>query len=196
MNQSEQNKNTNRATAKLEALLFWFAEPVSKKRLMELLSVNKADLSSLIIELESELQGRGISIVDNGEEVTLTTSKNVSDILEAISKEELSRDISKASLDTLSIVLYVGPISRAEIDYIRGVSSQYTLRNLMIRGLIQKVDNPKDERKVLYIPTLELLAHMGVGKIEDLPDYEKIRSEISQIRNTQAEQNINQTENK
>lgn len=182
--------------AKLEALLFWYAEPVEKKRLMEILSVNKADLASLLLELESILTGRGISLVDNGEDVTLTTSKVASDLLEKISKDELSRDLSKASLDTLSIVLYEGPISRAEIDYIRGVSSQYTLRSLQIRGLVQKVDNPKDERKVLYIPTIELLAHMGVGKREDLPDYEKVRAEIAQIKNSQVNQNTNQPENK
>jgi segregation and condensation protein B len=75
------------------------------------------------------------------------------------------KDLGKAGLETLSIILYQGPISRAEIDYIRGVNSNFILRNLLIRGLIERVENPHDQRSFLYKPTLELISYLGLSKI-------------------------------
>jgi segregation and condensation protein B len=88
------------------------------------------------------------------------------------------KDLGKAGLETLSIVLYQGPLSRSEIDYIRGVNSQFIMRNLLIRGLVEKVDNPVDRRSFLYKPTLALLGYLGVSTVTDVPDYETVRKNI------------------
>ncbi len=119
------------------------------------------------------------------DEVALGTSKDVSLLIEKLTKEELVRDLGKAGLETLSIIIYQGPLSRAEIDYIRGVQSNFIVRNLMIRGLMEKVPNPKDQRSFLYKPTFEMLSFMGLTKIEDMPSYSEAKAEIENYKNSQ-----------
>lgn len=169
-------------STKLEAILFWKAEPISFKKLSQLLEVSEAEIMTALVELEKALQGRGISLVQTDTEVMLGTAKEISLLIEQLTKEELSRDLGKAGLETLAIILYQGPISRADIDYIRGVNSQFILRNLLIRGLVERIDNPTDARSFLYKTTLDLLAHLGISKIEDLPEYEKVRTDIEAFK--------------
>ena len=142
-----------------------------------------------IIFLRGSLNERGITLIQLEDEVTLGTSKEASELIESLTKEELTKDIGKAGLETLSIILYQGPISRAELDYIRGVNSQFILRNLLVRGLIEKIDNPKDQRSFLYKPTLQLLSFIGISKIEDIPDFQSVKSDIENFKqNTINEQ--------
>lgn len=155
----------------IEAILFYQAEPMKVSRLATLLKRSEPEVLDAIKVLEDKLQATGLCLLTNGGEVTLGTSPDASALIEAITKEELSKDLSKASLETLAIVLYKGPVTRAEIDYIRGVNSTFILRNLLIRGLVEKIDNPNDQRSFLYKPTFELLEHMGVTKTEELPKY-------------------------
>jgi segregation and condensation protein B len=169
-------------SAKIEAILFWKAEPVSIKKLAQLLSVDIGSIKSGLVELENILSNRGITLVQTDDEVMLGTSKELSPLIEQLTKDELSRDLGKAGLETLSIVLYQGPISRAEIDYIRGVNSQFILRALLIRGLVERVENPKDARSYLYKTTLDLLSHLGISKAGELPEYDKIRSDIETFK--------------
>ncbi len=155
----------------ISAVLFYQAEPMSIKRLASALKRPEGEIKEALATLEESLAETGLCLVRKGDEVTLGTRPEASELIEQMTKEELSRDLSKASLETLSIVLYKGPVTRSEIDYIRGVNSTFILRNLQIRGLIEKIDNPKDQRSYLYQPTFQLLEYMGVSKIEDLPEY-------------------------
>jgi len=175
-------------SAKLEALLFWKAEPVTIKKLASLLETDIESVSKGLGELEILLKGRGLTLVRNDEEVMLGTAKELSPLIERLTKEELSRDLGKAGLETLSIILYQGPISRADVDYIRGVNSQFIVRNLLIRGLIERQDNPVDARSFLYKPTLALLAHLGVNKVADLPEFEQVRREIESFKGGQVQE--------
>ena len=177
-------------SAQLEALLFWKAEPVSLKKLATLLNADIDALKTGLQELENTLKGRGLTLVRTEDEVMLGTAKELSPLIEQLTKDELSRDLGKAGLETLSIILYQGPISRADVDYIRGVNSQFIVRNLLIRGLIERVDNPKDARSFLYKTTLDLLAHLGISKIEELPEYEQVRKDIENYKITNNQDTI------
>ena len=170
--------------AHIEALLFWKAEPVSIKKLATIFDRSETEIKEAVASLRENLHAgkRGLTLIELGDEVTLGTTKDASSLIERLTKEELSKDLGKAGLETLSIVLYEGPVSRAEIDYIRGVNSQFILRNLLVRGLIEKVENHKDHRSFLYTPTVELLAHLGVSRITDLPDYESVRKNIETFK--------------
>ena len=170
-------------SSQLEAILFWKAEPVSFKKLATLLNVDIQAIKTGIQELETALKGRGITLVQTEEDVMLGTSPELSSLIEQLTKDELVRDLGKAGLETLSIILYQGPISRADVDYIRGVNSQFIIRNLLVRGLIERVDNPTDARSFLYVTTLQLLSQLGLSKREDLPEYDRVRTDIEAFKN-------------
>lgn len=160
--------------SRIEAVLFWKAEPLTVKKLADILGEDEEDITLSLKELEDSLEGRGISLVSWENEYALTTSSKASDLIESLTKEELVKDLGKAGLETLSIILYKGPVSRADIDYIRGVNSAYILRNLSIRGLVIKEGNT-------YRPTVELLTHLGINSIQDLPNVQEVKSEIEKV---------------
>jgi segregation and condensation protein B len=176
----------------IEALLFWKSEPVSLKELSKMLSVEVEKINEALLELEKNLGNRGIVLVKKDESVYLATSSESSELIKKITKEEESAELGKASLETLSIVLYKSPIRRSDIDYIRGVNSSFILRNLLVRGLVDKKTDPKDSRTFVYSPSFELLAHLGITEVANLPDFEKVQTEIQAFRE-QKEKN-NQTQ--
>jgi segregation and condensation protein B len=176
----------------IEALLFWKSEPVSLKELSKMLSVEEEKINEALLELEKNLGNRGIVLVKKDESVYLATSSESSELIKKITKEEESAELGKASLETLSIVLYKSPIRRSDIDYIRGVNSSFILRNLLVRGLVDKKTDPKDSRTFVYSPSFELLAHLGITEVAKLPDFEKVQTEIQAFRE-QKEKN-NQTQ--
>lgn len=173
--------------AKIESLLFWKGEPVTVKELAKMLSVDEGAIQDGLKELEEKLvegEGRGISLVREGDTVLLTTHTSVANIITELNKEELTKDLSKAALETLSIILYRGPMKRSQIDYIRGVNSQFILRILSVRGLIERQTSPTDERAYTYSPSLDLLQLLGVSKKEDLPDYQSVNDDIEGFMNS------------
>lgn len=158
--------------AKIEGILFYKAEPVAISELIKMLSVTKDEIIQGLLNLESSYAERGIVLVRANDTVTLGTSAELSQLLEVLKKEELNKDLSKATLETLSIVLYKNGVTRGEIDYIRGVNSSFILRNLSIRGLVERVVHPTDTRKFIYKPTIDTIRFLGITKVEELPDFE------------------------
>ncbi len=165
--------------SKLEALLFWKGEPMAKKKIETALSCSKEELDAALLGLERNLSERGLRVMQNGDEIEMRTAPEAGDIISKLTKEELVRDLGKAGLETLSIILYKSPIKRSEIDYIRGVNSSFILRNLLIRGLVERVTEKEGAgRGYAYKPTIDLLGHLGVVKIEELPEYMKVKAEF------------------
>src|SRR3989344_8867988 len=132
--------------AQLEAVLFFRAEPVSVKRLGALLGVAQKAVEDGLAVLEEKLKGRGVSLVRVGSEVELRTAPAASALVEKLTQEELSRDIGKAGAEALAVILYRGQATRREIDWIRGVNSTFTLRELAGRGVARRIPNPKNGR--------------------------------------------------
>jgi segregation and condensation protein B len=168
--------------AQIEAVLFWKAEPTSVKKLAAIFEKKEEEIRVALAVLKTALNNRGLTLVELENEVTLGTSKDVSALIEKLTKEELVKDLGNAGLETLSIILYQGPVTRAGIDYIRGVNSQFILRNLLVRGLVDKVENPKDRRGFLYKPSFDLMSYLGISNIADLPDYESVRKNIEAFK--------------
>jgi segregation and condensation protein B len=176
-----ENNDKIKLSARVEAILFKLNEPTSLKKLCELTHEGEAVVRRALEELKQELSGRGVELLESGSEYSLVTAKGASETIEKMVKDEIGKDLGKASLETLSIVLYKGPLSRREIDYIRGVNSTFILRSLMVRGLVDRIEGTG--RGPQYRATSELLAHMGVSKIYELPEYESIRAEIDAVNN-------------
>lgn len=165
-------------SAKIEAVLFFKGEPVLLSKLASWLKEKPEDLEKALQELEESLGSRGLVLSRQGEEVALGTAPEASALIENILQEELRRDLGRAGLETLALIAYYSPVSRAEIDYVRGVSSNFIVRSLLVRGLIERIENPQDRRGFLYRPTLELLNYLGVKKLEELPEYKEVQKEI------------------
>ena len=173
---------TNDLISKIEAILFYLAEPVGVDFLAKTLDVSKKEVLSAVGELGLSLQSRGIRMVYHDDEVVLTTAPEFSEIIEKIVKEERERDLGRAGIETLSIIAYKGPVSKKEIEYIRGVNSQWVLRSLLLRGLVEKKNSPSDERVLVYSITGDALRYLGLSHISDLPEYEEVRKEL-EIKN-------------
>ncbi len=169
--------------AALEALLYLHGEPLALKRIAAILDISEADAKSLAEELSSALADakRGLALVRDGEKVQLATKPIFHNILESFVKEQLTEDLTPASLETLSIVAYFGPISRARIDYQRGVNSTFILRSLLLRGLVERFPDPERAQSYLYRASFDFWRHVGVEKAEDLPDYQKFKQLLVQF---------------
>lgn len=175
----------NQKLAELEALLFIHGEPISFKKIGSVLQIDENECASLVAEMKKTLEndGRGLQLVgggaagkDQGEtKVQLATKPEFNTILENFVREELSEDLTPASLEALSIIAYLGPISRARIEYLRGVNSLVILRSLMIRGLIERVPDPERASGYLYQPTFDLMKQLGLQGKEDLPEFARFQ---------------------
>lgn len=168
----------NKLSQQIEALLFATADPQSFKVLANRLSVSTEEIKQATLELETSLEGHAMMLVTEGEEITLATRAEHSALIETIRKEELSKELSKASAETLSIIAYHAGISKAQIEFIRGVNVSYSLRSLAMRGLIE---GRGAGRSLGYYPTLQLLEHFGVSKIEELPQYVETAEKIKKL---------------
>lgn len=171
--------------SKIEGLLFYKGEDISIKKLADLLKVTEEETRAGIEKLKQSLTGRGLVLVEKDDSVVLGISGALSPIIESIRKDEITHELSKASLETLSIVLYKNGVARSEIDYIRGVNSSFILRNLLVRGLIEKVVDPKDSRRILYRPTFEVLSFMGVSSVDGLPKYAEVKAELEKVMSSE-----------
>ena len=164
---------------RIEALLFSEGGPVTKKKLAQLLESDAAAIQTAAAELSQSLHNRGVALIETETELAFAVAPHMKDTVEKAYEKELGREIGDAGLEVLSIILYRGPSTRSRIDYIRGVNTSSTIRTLTARGLIERTQNPHDQREYLYRPTAELLAHLGVRNAEELPDYAKIASELA-----------------
>ena len=127
-------------------------------------------------------ESRGLQLVLDNEKVQIATKPEFGKLQEDVVKGELHEELTPASLETLSIIIYSAPISRAEIDYIRGVNSTFILRNLLIRGLIERELDPKRANAFVYKPSFEFLRHLGISEKEDLPEFEQFQQLIQSLR--------------
>jgi segregation and condensation protein B len=187
MNMDQPRENTSpseKNLAALEALLFIYGEPMNFKQITKTLKISENEVREAVKELETQLQqeNRGLFIIHSEDNVQLSTKPDFSSILQTVMKEEFKESLTSASLETLSIILYGAPIPRTEIDFIRGVNSSFILRSLLIRGLIDRVADPKRTNAYLYKPSFELLKHLGISEIKDLPSHQNLKELLEKMR--------------
>ncbi|MBI2086569.1 MAG: SMC-Scp complex subunit ScpB [Candidatus Zambryskibacteria bacterium] len=182
--------------SKIESILFFRNEPISISELAKILGGDKEKVTVAIENLQEFYKNRGIVIVSDGESLSFGTRPSNSELIEKIQKEELSRELGRAGLETLAIVLYRGPVSRREIDRIRGVNSSFILRTLMIRGLIERTEGDPSTalragRSYTYKPTLKLLQYLGITRREELPEYQNAFKKMEEFVKTESRQEEN-----
>lgn len=168
-------KTSEEKQAALEALLFVAGEPLPLKKIALLLDISIEELSSLLKKYKEELHidpKRGLMLIENNDFIELATKPTMTHFVETLVQSTFQETLSRATLETLSIIAYRAPISRSEIEVIRGVNCSYTLRTLLLRGLIEREGNSNDTRGYRYRPTTLFLEHLGLSRLADLPQYD------------------------
>ncbi|MGE4554578.1 MAG: SMC-Scp complex subunit ScpB [Candidatus Paceibacterota bacterium] len=160
----------------LEAVLFSLSKPLSLKELAQILNEKEEVVLKELEALKQELEEnkRGIRLLKNDNRWQMVSASEASEYLIKIKKEELEGELSQAALETLSIIAYQGPLTRGEINMIRGVDSTYTLLNLLERGLIEREPHPQRANAYLYKISEKFLRYLGLTSIEELPDYQNL----------------------
>lgn len=161
----------------IESLLFVSGEPLSYGRLSKTLGLPEAEVIKGVEDMAKHYEnmvGSGLMLIRDTQSVVLATKSSNAPLVEALTKSALQEGMSKAALEVLAIIAYRAPVSRTEIDAIRGVNCSFTLRNLLLRDLIAREGNPNDSRGYLYRPTLKFLQVLGLETAADLPDYETL----------------------
>lgn len=166
---------------KIESLLFFKNEPVRFIWLAKQLKVTANDIVVALKEMLPAYQSRGIQLIIGEDAAALVVADIAKEEMLSLTKNEEEKELSKQALETLAIILYKRKVTKAELDYLRGVNSMFILRNLLMRGLIEKTTNEEDKRSPFYIVSHETLAFLGVQQLVDLPGYETVRKKLETI---------------
>jgi segregation and condensation protein B len=156
--------------AKIEALLFVAPATVSVKQLAEALETPAKDVEKAIANLEVAFAERGIRMQKHKGELRLMSAPQTGKLVERFLDLEATTRLSAAALECLAIVAYQQPITRPQIDTVRGVNSDSAMRSLLTHNLVEesgRADGPG--RPILYSTTPEFLKHFGLSSIQDLP---------------------------
>ncbi len=166
--------------SKIESLLFVASRPLGLKKICELAGGEKEEVKKFLAELmdECEKSKRGVQVMEIDGEYQMSTSSESSKMVKDFLKDEMTGELTRPALETLTIVAYRGPIVKSDLEQIRGVNCSLILRNLMIKGLVESKNSDKGGEP-LYNITFDFMRFLGIAKVSDLPDYEKLsKSEI------------------
>lgn len=156
--------------AQVESLLFVADGPAPIGKLAEALEVRPAEVEAALEALEARYLGRGIAIQRIKDRVQLTTAPTAAGLIQRFLGLSATAPLSKAALETLAIIAYRQPITRPQIEQLRGVNSDSVIKNLLTKGLVEEAgiaDGPG--RPVLYVTTPEFLQHFGLSALSELP---------------------------
>lgn len=165
--------------AQIEALLFYYGEPIEIKKIAEILKIEIDACEQALVELEKNLlesETRGLLLLRKEKKIQLITKPELKHIGESIIKDEFREQLTPAALETLSLIAYLGPVPRATVDYIRGVNSSFTIRSLVMRGLVERGD--EKGASFHYRITERFLKHMGLTSVEQMPEYAKYKETL------------------
>lgn len=173
--------------AKIEGVLLAHGDPIGMEKLAKAIGESAETTVGAIDRLRSDYleHSRGFAILKHGNSVQLVSCEACGEYIKRLKKVEDETALSPAALEVLSIVAYRGPMTRAEIELIRGVHCGSVLRSLALRGLVERTEVSEDGRSYSYAPSFALLKLFGIASVRELPDYDelsgntKLRSEVS-----------------
>jgi len=178
--------NHKELKSNIESLLFIANRPIDKKEIAKNMNKKVDDLEEIFNELIEEYKkpDRGINIINNGQSLQMATNPQNSEYVQKFLKTEVCQELTPASLETLSIIAYRGPLTKLDLEKIRGVNCSIIIRHLLIKGLItEKVVNKvrSNEEQIdcdnnIYSVSLDFIKHLGINDVQELPDYEKLNN--------------------
>ncbi len=162
----------------IESLLFISGKPLSTQKLGDILKEKTGDIITAAEELMQEYNtaDRGVHIQKVGQSYQMATSPKYSAVIKEFIKSEQTGELTKPALETLTIIAYRGPITKAELEQIRGVNCSLIIRNLLIRGLVEAKED-HEKMATVYAITFDFLQFLGIDRVSQLPDYEKLNTD-------------------
>jgi segregation and condensation protein B len=159
-------------SSQIASLLFVLTKPVSRKQLAKLLDTSEAEVTAAITTLADSLNTSlsGIHLLVSDDLVQLVTNPDHAELVAKATNVDLDTELSRPSLETLTIIAYRGPLTKPEIEAIRGVNCSLILRNLQLRGLVDERDDVVKMQPTYRLST-DALRFFGVHAVSELPDY-------------------------
>jgi len=166
--------------SKIESLLFISAKPMAAKQLADLTGKPVAEVKAAGEELVKNYQagGGGIRIIKNSNKYQMVSAPENASLVRDFIKDETSGELTRPSLEALTIIAYRGPISKLDLDRIRGVNCALILRNLLLRGLVEARQD-KTKNDIYYNVSFDFIRFLGISDVKELPDYEKLSQDDS-----------------
>ena len=161
--------------SKLESILFVASKPLAIKKLAKVLSAEEIAVTDALELLRAKYNHpeSGIILLQNNNEWQMTSNPDNREAAENFLKAEVSGELTRPQLETLTVIAYCGPITKPELEQISGVNCSLILRNLMMRGLVKEVDDPSSLLPTFEV-TMDYLRHLGINSLEELPDYGRL----------------------
>lgn len=161
----------------IENLIFASGEPISLKKIAQILEKSEGEIVSALADLKNELNDGGLRISEKDGKAQMTTAPEAGKYIEKFVTSHLKEDLSDVALETLAAVSYLGPITKIELEDLRGVNCSFILRNLLIRGLVEKTESP-NSRSAAYKTSFDFMKKLGINNESELPNYEKNREDV------------------
>lgn len=161
--------------SQIESLLFISVKPMGVKDIAGFIKAKPEAIEAALKELEQAYlsEERGLSLVKQNNRYQLTTAADNAELVKKFLQDETSGELSQPSLEALTIIAYRGPISKLELDRIRGVNCSLIIRNLLLRGLIEEKIS-KNDNEYYYTVTHDFIRWLGLGSVNSLPEYETL----------------------
>lgn len=175
----ENIEESNLIEAKVEAVLFLFTKPVALKKIAKVLEVTEREVREAVERLQARknVGQSGIHVMFSDEGVQLVTNPDFAELLQSFTKDDVESELTRPQLETLTIIAYRGPITKAEIEHIRGVNCTIILRNLLTRGLVIEQEGELGLQQ-LYSISADMLRYLGVANVSELPEYERFHKNV------------------
>ncbi len=158
----------------IESILFVASKPLSVKKMAKVLNldVEKVRRSLLSLMDKYNTKDSGIIILNNNDDYQMVSNPDNRELTEKFIKAESSGELTRPQLETLTVISYCGPITKPELEQIRGVNCSLIIRNLLLRGLVCETD--KNGILPTYEITMDYLRHLGIKNVGELPNYDKL----------------------
>lgn len=167
------NDNLDRLKGILESVLFASGEAMSKRDIKDRLNINEKTLKNIIDQMNKDYdgEGRGLILIEFNDKIQLSTKPEYSEYIKRFIKVDSRQNLSQAAIETLAIIAYKQPITKVEIDEIRGVRSDRAIQTLTERNLIKEGGRLETTgRPILYCTTDDFLKYFGFKNLEELPE--------------------------
>jgi len=160
-------------TTNIEAILFAAAKPISKEQLRKQFEISPEVLEESVADIQNRYNNAtsGIHLLEHEGKVQFVTNPDAAESVTTFLKKDATSPLTKPSLETLTVIAYRGPVTRPEIEQIRGVNCGIILRNLLIRGFIEE-EQDKTKLQMVYTVSMDFMRKLGLTHLEELPQFE------------------------